>query len=235
MIPKKLTIAIDGHSSCGKSTLAKAIAAKFSYKYIDSGAMYRAVTLYAVKNQYITNDKIETVRIENDLNTGKIHIEFKINPMNGKSDTFLNGQCVEKEIRGVEVSGFVSRIAELKCVRIKMVEQQQAMGAEGGIVMDGRDIGTVVFPDAELKIFLTAKADVRAQRRYSELTEKGEKVSYEEILQNVTMRDQIDSNRTESPLMQAKDAVVIDNSFLTIEQQNNEAFRLVEMKLNGTK
>jgi cytidylate kinase len=211
--------------------LAKAVAAHFAYKYIDSGAMYRAVTFYAMQNGLIDSVGIKKDILQEDLNQNKIKIEFRYNESLKKSDTYLNGQNVEREIRGVEVSGCVSLIAELKFVREKMVFLQQEMGREGGIVMDGRDIGTVVFPDAELKIFLTAQADIRAQRRYKELIEKGEKVSLEEILNNLTTRDRIDSTRKESPLIQADDAEVIDNSFLTFDQQNQKAFELVEQRL----
>jgi cytidylate kinase len=228
MTLKKITIAVDGHSSCGKSTLAKAIATHFAYKYIDSGAMYRAVTLYAIQNQLIDSKDIKKDILENDLNLNKIIIDFKYNETKKKSDTYLNGHCVENEIRSIEVSNFVSLIAELKFVRQKMVALQQDMGKDGGIVMDGRDIGTVVFPNAELKIFLTAQAEIRAERRYKELIAKGDQVSFQEILNNLITRDRIDSTREESPLIQSKDAVVIDNSRYTIEEQNLIAFQLVE-------
>jgi cytidylate kinase len=235
MINRKITIAVDGHSSCGKSTLAKAVALNFAYNYIDSGAMYRAITLYAVQNKLIDSKGIKTEILKSDLDKNLINIEFRYQENLKKSDTFLNGKNVEHEIRGIQISDFVSLIAELKFVREKMVFLQQEMGWEGGIVMDGRDIGTVVFPNAELKIFLTAEAHVRAQRRFKELTEKGDNVSFDEILNNLTTRDRIDSEREESPLVQAADAVVIDNSFLTLDEQNQKVFQLVEERLKIAK
>ena len=214
---RKITIAIDGFSSCGKSTMAKDLAKELGYIYVDSGAMYRAVTLYAMENDLISNGIINTERLEAEMDN--IHITFKFNDITKKPDTYLNGTYVEDKIRQMEVSNNVSPIAALGFVRKALVKMQQAMGKEKGIVMDGRDIGTVVFPDAELKIFVTASPDVRAQRRFDELTTKGDTVNYNEILENVKKRDYIDQNREESPLKQADDAIVLDNSEITIEEQ----------------
>lgn len=210
---RKITIAIDGHSSCGKSTMAKDLARKIGYIYVDTGAMYRAVTLYALRNGML-DDK---VALEHAL--GDIKITFRLNE-ESRPETYLNGENVEREIRSIEVSNHVSPIATLPFVRKFLVAQQQAMGTEKGIVMDGRDIGTVVFPDAELKIFVTASAEVRAQRRYDELKAKGQEASYDEILKNVVERDYIDSHREVSPLRKADDAIELDNSHMTIAQQN---------------
>ncbi len=215
---KKIIIAIDGHSSCGKSTMAKDLAANIGYKYIDSGAMYRAVTFYSMENGIFQGDDLNLELLEKAMND--IYIDFHPNSETGRSDTYLNGRNVEKEIRGMEVAGKVSPIATVGFVRRTMVEQQQKFGEEKGIVMDGRDIGTVVFPQAELKIFVTARPDVRAQRRLDELKAKGEPASFEEVLANIEQRDLIDSTRAESPLRQADDAIVLDNSDLTIDQQN---------------
>ncbi|MGL4520596.1 MAG: (d)CMP kinase [Phocaeicola sp.] len=214
---KKITIAIDGHSSCGKSTMAKDLAREIGYIYIDSGAMYRAVTLFALQNECFTNDGIEVERLKELLPT--IHISFLLDPETQRPITCLGGVAIEDKIRSMEISSRVSPIAALDFVREKLVEQQQEMGKQKGIVMDGRDIGTVVFPDAELKIFVTASAPVRAQRRYDELKAKGDQASYEEILANVKERDYIDENRQESPLRQANDAILLDNSNLTIAEQ----------------
>ncbi len=216
---KKITIAIDGHSSSGKSTMAKDLAKTIGYTYIDSGAMYRAVTLYSLQHGLFAGDTVDLERLKREM--GNIHITFRINPATGRPDTFLNGVDVEKEIRSMEVADHVSMIATLGFVRQAMVEQQQAMGKEKGVVMDGRDIGTVVFPDAELKIFVTASPEVRAQRRVDELKGKGMSASYEEVLANVLKRDHIDSTREESPLRQAKDALVLDNSSMTMEEQKD--------------
>ena len=214
---KKITIAIDGHSSCGKSTMAKDLARKVGYIYVDTGAMYRAVTLFALRNQLFNDDgSIKTAELEAAI--GDIHIEQKL--VEGKTTTFLNGENVEREIRTLEVSNHVSPIATLAFVRSALVAQQQLMGQQGGIVMDGRDIGTVVFPNAELKIFVTASAAVRAQRRYDELKEKGMPADYADILKNVEERDYIDSHREVSPLRQADDALLLDNSDMTIPEQN---------------
>ena len=214
---KKIVIAIDGHSSSGKSTMAKELAQEIGYVYIDTGAMYRAVTLYALRQGYIQGNSINEKALEADM--PRLSITFQSNPGTGKSDTFLNGEDVEKEIRGMEVANKVSLVASLGFVRKAMVTQQQAMGKEKGIVMDGRDIGTVVFPHAELKLFVTASPEVRAQRRVDELLAKGEKVSYEEVLENVKKRDFIDSTREESPLRKADDAIVLDNSNMSRAEQ----------------
>ena len=214
---KKITIAIDGHSSCGKSTMAKELARRVGYIYVDTGAMYRSVTLYALRNGLFNADgSIKTDELESALND--IIIEQKL--VDGKTTTFLNGENVEREIRTLEVSNHVSPIAALGFVRTALVAQQQRMGKEGGIVMDGRDIGTVVFPQAELKIFVTASAEVRAQRRFDELKEKGMPADYNDILKNVQERDYIDSHREVSPLRQADDALLLDNSHMTIPEQN---------------
>lgn len=214
---KKITIAIDGYSSCGKSTMAKDLARSIGYVYIDTGAMYRAVTLYAMRHGIIHSGSIDADRLKAEM--GNINISFKLNTETGMPDTYLNGELVEREIRTLEVSNNVSPIATLAFVRAAMVCQQQAMGREKGIVMDGRDIGTTVFPDAELKIFVTASPEVRAQRRYDELKSKGMPAEYNDILANVKERDYIDSHREVSPLHQAEDAIVLDNSHMTIPEQ----------------
>lgn len=216
---KKITIAIDGHSSCGKSTMAKDLARRIGYVYIDTGAMYRAVTLFAMRHNLIVNGHVDAAKLQEEM--GNINISLRLNPETQRPDTYLNGECVEREIRTMEVSRHVSLIAALPFVRSAMVEMQREMGKEKGVVMDGRDIGTVVFPHAELKIFVTASAEVRAQRRYDELTAKGEKCNYEEILENVKERDHIDSTRETSPLRQAEDAIVLDNTHMTIPEQEN--------------
>lgn len=217
---KKIIIALDGHSSCGKSTMAKWLAAKIGYVYVDTGAMYRAVTLYALRNGYFNGEEIDTDSLQADINEEKITVSFKFNPETQRPDTYLNGELVETEIRQMEVSNRVSPIAAIPFVREFLTVQQKAMGNEKGIVMDGRDIGTAVFPQAELKIFVTASAEVRAQRRYDELTAKGDKVEYADILKNVQERDYIDSHREVAPLRQAEDAIVLDNSNLTKDEQN---------------
>lgn len=214
---KKITIAVDGFSSCGKSTMAKDLAREVGYIYIDSGAMYRAVTLYSIENGIFNGDVIDTERLKNEI--GNIHITFRLNPQTGRPDTYLNGVNVENKIRTMEVSSKVSPISTLDFVREKMVEQQQAMGQEKGIIMDGRDIGTTVFPDAELKIFVTATPEIRAKRRFDELKAKGQEAGFDEILENVKQRDFIDQNREVSPLRQADDALMLDNSELTVEEQ----------------
>ena len=216
---KKITIAIDGHSSCGKSTMAKDLARRVGYIYVDTGAMYRSVTLYALRNHLFREDGTILVD-ELQQQMDNIHISFQLNPETGRPDTYLNGECVEQQIRSLEVSSHVSPIAALGFVREAMVAQQQEMGQGGGVVMDGPDIGTVVFPDAELKIFVTASAEVRAQRRYDELKEKGMPADYADILKNVQERDYIDSHREVSPLRQAPDALLLDNSTMTIAEQN---------------
>lgn len=214
---KKITIAIDGHSSCGKSTMAKDLAREIGYIYIDSGAMYRAVTYYCLQHDLFTKDGVKLDELQAAMSN--IHISFKFNEQTGRPDTYLNGKCIEDEIRGMAVSSRVSLIATIGFVREAMVSLQQEMGKEKGIVMDGRDIGTTVFPDAELKIFVTASAEVRAQRRYDELRAKGDVASYESILENVKERDRIDSSRAVSPLRKANDAIELDNSQLTIPEQ----------------
>lgn len=215
---KKIIVAIDGHSSCGKSTMAKDLAREVGYIYVDTGAMYRAVTLFAMRNNlFDAEGNINTERLEQLL--PDVRISFKLDPETSRPMACLNGEVVEQEIRSLEVSQHVSPIAALPFVRAKLVEQQQAMGKEKGIVMDGRDIGTVVFPDAELKIFVTASAEIRAQRRYKELQAKGMPADFDDILKNVEERDYIDSHRATSPLRQADDALVLDNSHLTIEEQ----------------
>lgn len=215
---KKITIAIDGFSSCGKSTMAKDLAREIGYIYVDTGAMYRSVTLYALRHGMFRADgSIDTGALEAAM--PEIRITFKLNKETGRPDTYLNGELVEKDIRTMEVSSKVSPIAALPFVRKALVEQQQMMGREKGIVMDGRDIGTAVFPDAELKVFVTASAEVRAQRRYDELKAKGMEADYASILKNVEERDYIDSHREVSPLRKADDAVELDNSHMTIAEQ----------------
>nr|WP_315172918.1 (d)CMP kinase [uncultured Flavobacterium sp.] len=222
---KKITIAIDGFSSTGKSTLAKQLAKKLGYVYVDTGAMYRAVALFAMQNGYISLDFFDKETLINSLPF--IKLEFKFNPDLGFAEMYLNETNVETEIRTIEVSNFVSKVAEISEVRAKLVEQQQEMGKNKGIVMDGRDIGTVVFPDAELKIFMTAGADTRAQRRFDELQEKGDPVTYEEVLKNVEERDYIDTHREDSPLVMADNAIEIDNSYLTKQEQFDAVLELV--------
>ena len=214
---KKITIAIDGFSSCGKSTMAKDLAKEIGYIYIDSGAMYRAVTLYCLRHNLFDGDTVNTQKLSELIHD--IHISFKLDEQSRQPLTYLNGECVEKEIRTLAVSQKVSFVAAVGFVREELVRQQQQMGKEKGIVMDGRDIGTTVFPDAELKIYVTASARIRAQRRFDELQAKGEPGSFEEILANVEERDRIDMNRPVSPLRKADDAIVLDNSEMTIPQQ----------------
>ena len=216
---KKITIAIDGFSSCGKSTMAKDLARRVGYVYVDTGAMYRSVTLFAMQHHLFREDgSIKEEELKSRMD--EINISFKFNAETGKPDAYLNGELVEKEIRTMEVSNRVSPIAALPFVREAMVAQQQRMGKEKGIVMDGRDIGTVVFPDAELKVFVTASAEVRAQRRFDELKGKGMDADFNEILKNVQERDYIDSHREVAPLRKADDALELDNSHMTIEEQN---------------
>lgn len=214
---KKIIIAIDGFSSCGKSTMAKDLAREIGYIYIDSGAMYRAVTLYCLKHGLFQDDTLNTERLKAEL--PDLDIAFKLNHETGRPQTYLNGELVENDIRTLAVSAKVSIVAALGFVREAMVRLQQQMGREKGIVMDGRDIGTIVFPDAELKIFVTASPEIRARRRFDELQAKGEPGSYEEILHNVEERDRIDTNRAVSPLRKADDAIELDNSHLTIQEQ----------------
>lgn len=223
---KKIIIAIDGHSSCGKSTMAKELARQLGYVYVDTGAMYRAVTLYAMRGDMIAQKEVKENALRKDVEDGKIQVSFKFNPETGRPDTYLNGERVEDEIRQMAVSSHVSVIAALPFVRTMLTAQQKAMGEGKGIVMDGRDIGTAVFPNAELKIFVTASAKVRAQRRYDELMKKActeeerQAINYDEILDNVKQRDYIDSHRETAPLRQADDALVLDNSNMTIPEQN---------------
>lgn len=215
---KRITIAIDGHSSCGKSTMAKDLARRVGYVYVDTGAMYRAVTLFAIREGlFLPDGQPDTERLA--VLMPEVKVSFVLNPVTGLPQTCLNKEIVEDEIRTIDVSSHVSVIAALPFVREALTRQQQEMGRAKGIVMDGRDIGTVVFPDAELKVFVTASAEVRARRRYLELTEKGQQVSFEEILHNVQERDYIDSHRAVAPLKQAADALVLDNSELTREEQ----------------
>ena len=223
---KKIIIAIDGHSSCGKSTMAKQLAKDIGYVYVDTGAMYRAVTLFAMRNGLFPDEGINETELKAAIDARMIHIGFKFNPETGRPDTYLNGEKVEDEIRQMAVSNHVSPIAALPFVRALLTEQQQAMGKEKGIVMDGRDIGTAVFPQAELKVFVTASPRVRAQRRYDELLGKAktqaerDALNFDEILKNVEERDYIDSHRDVAPLRQAEDALVLDNSNLTREEQS---------------
>ena len=227
---KKITIAIDGHSSCGKSTMAKELARKLGYIYVDTGAMYRTVTLYAMRNNLFDSEG-EVLTDELQKQMSNIKVSFCINKETGRPDACLNDECVENIIRSIEVSNHVSKIAAIPFVREAMVDQQRRMGAEKGIVMDGRDIGTTVFPDAELKIFVTASAKVRAQRRYDELQQKGMPADFDEILKNVEERDYIDSHREVSPLRKAEDAILLDNSDMTIPQQNEWLMQQVEKAL----
>lgn len=227
---KKITIAIDGYSSTGKSTIAKALAKKLKLVYVDTGAMYRAVTLFALNSGFISKDKFQKKSLINHLNN--IDLSFNFNVKLGFAEIFLNGVNVENEIRGLLVSNFVSKIAEVPEVRRKLVEQQQKMGKDKGVVMDGRDIGTVVFPNADLKFFITASANERAKRRFDELITKGENVSYDDIFNNVVERDRIDTTRNDSPLVKAIDAIEIDNTNLTLEEQFEKIYSIVKDKLN---
>ncbi len=223
---KKITIAIDGFSSTGKSTLAKQLAKHLGYVYVDTGAMYRAVTLYAMQESFINSDHFEKEELIKNLH--KITLQFLFNPDLGFAEMYLNEKNVEDEIRTLAVSNFVSKVAEVSEVRVKLVEQQQHMGENKGVVMDGRDIGTVVFPNAELKLFMTASPETRAKRRFDELTQKGQNVSYDEVLKNVQERDFIDTNREDSPLVKAEDALEIDNSTLSITEQFDKVLALVD-------
>lgn len=223
---KKIIIAIDGYSSTGKSTVARQLAKELGYIYVDTGAMYRAVTLYAMRKCFIDEAHFNQEALERFL--AFIHIRFEVNSKTGFAEVLLNNENVEKTIRKLEVSRFVSKVAAVSLVRKKLVEQQQLMGKDKGIVMDGRDIGTVVFPDAELKLFMTATAKDRAERRYKELLERGDEVTYEDVLKNVVNRDHIDSTRKDSPLRKAEDAIMIDNSNLTLSQQFDKILSLVK-------
>ncbi len=222
MSEKKIVVAIDGFSSCGKSTMAKELAARIGYTYIDTGAMYRAVSLYAIRNGLMDECAIDEEALREQI--AQIKVDFRANERGG-SDVCLNGENVESQIRTLQVANGASRVSTLKFVREHLVAMQQAMGKAKGVVMDGRDIGTVVFPDAELKIFLTASAEVRAERRYKELLQKGETTSYESVLANVKERDERDTQRKESPLRQADDAVLLDNSYLTPDEQRDWLYR----------
>lgn len=227
---KKITIAIDGFSSCGKSTMAKDLAKKLGYVYVDTGAMYRAVTLYAMRNGLFNADgSVKTADLERQMN--KINITFKLNKTAERPDTYLNNELVENDIRTLEVSNHVSQIAAVPFIREAMVAQQQRMGKDKGVVMDGRDIGTTVFPEAKLKVFVTASAEVRAQRRYDELKEKGMPADFNDILKNVQERDYIDSHREVSPLRKAPDAIELDNSHMTITEQSAWLMEQVKQKI----
>lgn len=226
---KPIVIAIDGHSSTGKSTVAKKLAKELKYRYVDTGAMYRAVTLFAMRQGWIQDGEVKKSKLIETLPT--VEIDFEYNPQAGTNDVFLNTENVEKKIRAMEVSENVSSVAKIDEVRKKLVEIQKKMGTEKRIVMDGRDIGTVVFPEAELKIFMTASADIRAERRYNELLSRGEDITLQEVLKNVEHRDELDSNRKNSPLIQADDAIKIDNSDLTQEEQFETILNLAKRKM----
>ena len=228
---KKIIVAIDGFSSCGKSTMAKTLARETGYIYVDTGAMYRAVSLFCIRNGWMTDSELNTAAIEKHI--AEIQLEFRTNE-NGKAEMYMNGENIEKEIRTLDVANGASKVSTLGAVRRELVRQQQKMGEKKGIVMDGRDIGTVVFPEAELKIFLTASAEVRAQRRWDEMKAKGENVSYEEVLANVIERDFRDQNRDESPLRKAVDAIEIDNTTLQPNEQQEILRQLFEKKLLNT-
>ncbi|NNK59420.1 MAG: (d)CMP kinase [Flavobacteriaceae bacterium] len=226
---QKIIIAIDGYSSTGKSTIAKQLAQTLEYIYVDSGAMYRAVTLYALQNGFIKDDEFQIDEFVHDLH--KVHLKFEFNPDLGYSEIVLNGVNVEKDIRTLEVSNFVSQVSAIPEVRYQLVKIQRKLGEDRGVVMDGRDIGTVVFPDAELKIFMNASPEIKAKRRYDELIARGDEVNFEEVLRNVRERDYIDSHRKDSPLIKAEDAIEIDNSDLTLEEQFDKIMGLVKMTL----
>jgi len=227
---KRLIIAIDGYSSCGKSTFARLIAKELNYIFIDTGAMYRAVTLYCMRRKYISNVGLNTPGIISELKD--IHIDFAFNPDINEYETFLNSENVEKEIRSMEVTAHVSRISQIPEVRARMVEMQRQIGVSKGIVMDGRDIGTVVFPDADIKIFMTAAVDIRAKRRHDELKERGIIIDFEEIKRTIIARDIADENRDISPLRRAEDAVILDNSRMTVDEQMLWVKKIIEKKRN---
>lgn len=214
---KALIIAVDGHSSTGKSTVAKLLAVRLGYVYIDTGAMYRAVTLQAMRKGWVAGGKIDEKSLAEGM--AQIHIDFKYDAEKGRYVTYLNGECVEQQIRGMDVSGNVSAVSGIGFVRKMLVEKQREMGKNGGVVMDGRDIGSVVFPDAEVKFFMTASPEVRAKRRYDELIQKGETVAYKDVEDNVRQRDYLDEHRQESPLRKTENAVLIDNSNMTVEEE----------------
>lgn len=228
---KKITIAIDGHSSTGKSTLAKQLAKALGYVYVDTGAMYRAVALYALQNGYISEESFDKEGLIRAL--PHIYLKFVFNPQLGFAEMFLNDVNVEAQIRSIRVSNYVSKIAEISEVRTNLVKQQQAFGKDKAVVMDGRDIGTVVFPYAELKIFMTASAKIRAERRFNELVAKGQEVSFDEVYKNVIERDSIDSSREDSPLVKAKDAIELDNSELSKEEQFDMIYKLAVERIQG--
>jgi CMP/dCMP kinase len=229
-LSKPVIIAIDGHSSCGKSSFAKSIAKELGYLYVDSGAMYRAVTLFAMKNGLLSNKNINLSALEKNING--IQIDFRVNEITRQYETYLNGTCVEQEIRSMDVSENVSEISKLKFVRKRLVDLQQKLGEKKGIVMDGRDIGTVVYPDAEIKLFMTASLQVRAERRHKELIEKGTNETLENVENNLSQRDFADQNRTESPLKQADDAIILDNSNITPSEQMDWFKSLLKEKFN---
>ena len=226
---KKITIAIDGFSSTGKSTLAKQLAAALGYVYVDTGAMYRAVAYFAMQHNLVSETHLDKAGLIAQL--PNINLRFQFNPALGFAEMYLNNENIERQIRTIEVSRMVSKVAEISEVRAKLVEQQQEMGKDKGVVMDGRDIGTVVFPDAELKLFMTASSKTRAQRRFDELVEKGQHITYEDVLQNVEERDYIDTHRADSPLVKAEDAVEVDNSSLSKKEQFELVLNLVKAKL----
>ncbi|MCE2682993.1 MAG: (d)CMP kinase [Cryomorphaceae bacterium] len=229
MSNKRITIAIDGHSSCGKSTMAKALSRELGYVFVDSGAMYRGVTLYCMQHGFIVDGEPDELAILANLDN--INLSFEFNPVRGASDLLLNGENVEALIRMPEVAGNVSKIAALPFVRKKLVDEQRKMGENGGIVMDGRDIGSIVFPEAELKLFVTAQPEIRAERRLLELQQNHIETTFEEVLHNLTERDYLDSNREDSPLIQTPDAIVIDTSDLNREEQLHIALELVKSRL----
>jgi len=230
---KELIIAIDGYSSCGKSTFAKLIAKELNYIFIDSGAMYRAVTLYCMREKYITINSVNTQSIISELKD--IHIDFVFNPDLNEYETFLNSENVEKEIRSMEVTAYVSRISQISEVRTRMVELQRQIGISRGIVMDGRDIGTVVFPHADIKIFMTASVDIRAKRRHIELKNKGINIDFEEIKRTIIARDIADENRDISPLRRADDAIILDNSRMTVDEQMSWIIKIIDNKRNDSR
>ncbi|MDN3644567.1 (d)CMP kinase [Lutimonas halocynthiae] len=227
----KIIIAIDGYSSTGKSTLAKHLAKELGYVYVDTGAMYRAVAYYAMKQGLIDENHFDKEGLISDLN--KIDLNLQFNAKLGYAEIFLNGENVESFIRSIEVSNMVSKVASISEIREKLVEQQQKMSLDKGIVMDGRDIGTVVFPEAELKLFMTASAENRAQRRFKEMTDNGVQIQYETVLENVTSRDHLDTTRDDSPLVKADDAIEIDNSDMNVDQTFEVAMRYVKERLNS--
>jgi len=231
MAERPITIAIDGYSSCGKSTIAKALAAKLGYAYVDSGAMYRAVALFALRNGWADTDQVNKDRLISALND--IDVGFRANANTGKADTYLNGENVEEEIRSMRVSSVVSHVSVIKEVRAKLRTMQQQMGRKGAVVMDGRDIGTAVFPDAELKIFMTADPKIRAQRRFDELRAQGRDVTLESVFTNLAERDHEDTHRTEDPLRQAEDALVLDNSHLTPSEQLEVVLQWARERMEG--